>query len=256
MRRFPLVVAVAIGLAATSVAVAALARARTTSPVTANFTATTVGTRATTTCSGTDGTYQLTIGTYTGASTGSALLAGPIRLTVRAAINTTKRLGTVDGTVVVDRAGRDARARLAAVYHDGGVSGLLTGLGLPPGQRLLATFTASYSPDGGFGAGGIGVGNLSPAAIAFNRGECVGAKPASGQLKLIAGSVTGLTDTSISVALRAGGSLSCSLDDRSRAQIARQHIQVGDEISGFCAFRAGAWTLLYVKKLEPGKKHR
>jgi hypothetical protein len=258
MRRLTPVVAAAPGLVAASVAIRR-PRARSHDlDGDASFAATTAGARATTTCSNTDGTYQLTNGTYTGTSTGDPLLAGPIRLTVRAAINTTNRLGTIDGSVVVDRAGRDTHAHLAAVYRDGNVSGLLTGVALPPGQRLIGTFTASYSPDGGFGAGGIGAGNVSPAALAFSRGECVGAKPATGQLKLLGGNVAALTDGSITDALLGGGSFSCSLDDRSRAEISRQHIQVGDRVRAFCTFRAGTWTLLHVKKLglTPKGKHR
>lgn len=254
MRRLALVVVAALGLVAAGVAIGALARDRTTSAVTATFTATTAGSRTTTTCSGADGTYQLTNGTYTGSSTGDPLLAGPIRLTVRASINTTKRLGTIVGSVVVDRAGRDTHAHLAAVYHNGSVSGLLTGVALPPGQRLIGTFTASYSPDGGFGAGGIGAGNISPAALALSQGDCVGAQPATGQLKLLGGNVGALTDGSITVTLPAGGSFSCSLDDRSRAQISRQHIQVGDQVTAFCSFKAGTWALLHVKKLNPTPK--
>jgi hypothetical protein len=261
MRRLTLVVAAALALVATSVAIGALVRDRTTSAVTATFTATTVGTRATTTCTNGDGTFQITNGTYTGTSSGDPLLAGPIRLSVHAAINTTKRLGTVDGTLVVDRAGRDTRARLAGVYHDGSVSGLLLGAALPPGQRLIGTFTASYSPDGGFGAGGIGTGNVVPAAISFTEGECGPSKPATGQLKLLGGNVTALADGSITVALTAGGSFSCSLDDRSRAEVSRQDIGVGDQVSAFCTFRSGNWALLHIRKLnvkgaKPDKKHR
>lgn len=257
MRRLTLVVAAALDLVAASVAIGARARDRTTSTVTASFAATTVGARETTTCSNTDGTYQLTNGTYTGTSTGDPLPAGPIRLTVHAAINTTKRLGTIDVSVVVDRAGSDTHTHLAAVYHDGNISGLLTGVALPPGQRLIGTFTAFYSPDGGFGVGGIRAGNVSPTALTFSRGECVGAKPATGELKLLGGNVAALTD-GITVALLGGGSFSCSLDDRSRAEISRQHIQVGDRVSAFCTFRAGTWSLLHVKKLglTPKGKHR
>jgi hypothetical protein len=259
MRRLTLVVAAALALVATSLAVGALRRDRSVSAVTATFTATTVGSRATTSCTNADGTFQITKGTYTGAASGDPALSGPIRLTVRAAINTTKRLGTIDGGVVVDRAGRDTRARLIGVYQDGNVSGLLLGLATPPGQRLLGTFTASYSSDGGFGAGGIGVGNVNPAALSFNEGTCNAAKPASGQLKLIGGTVQNLNDGSITVGLASGGSFSCSLDDRARAEIARQHVQLGDQVSAFCSFRAGAWTLLHVKKLnvtKSGKKKR
>src|SRR5207248_11397117 len=133
-------------------------------------------------------------------------LTGPIRLAVHAVIDTTKRLGTIDGSVVFDRTGRDTRAHLTAVYQDGNVSGLLTGAALPPGQRLLGTFTASYSSDGGFGAGGIGVGNINPAALDMTAGACNAARPATGQLKLLGGTVSGLTDSSITIELSAGGS--------------------------------------------------
>lgn len=250
MRRLTLVVAGALTLVATSVAIGALGRDRTASAVSATFTATTVGNRATTTCSNDDGTYQITKGTYTGAATGDAMLAGPIRLTVRAAINTTKRLGTIDGNVVVDRAGRDTRAHLTAVYNDGSVSGVLIGTALPPGQRLLGTFTASYSSDGGFGAGGVGTGNVEPAGLAFTEGACKTAKPATGQLKLLGGTVSALADASITIGLPAGGSFSCSLDDRANAEISRQHIAVGDRVSAVCAFKADAWMLLQVKKIR------
>ena len=261
MRRLTLVVAAALGLVASSVAIGALVRDRTTSAVAATFTATTVGTRATTTCTNGDGNFQITNGTYTGTASGDPLLAGPIRLSVRAAINTTKRLGTVDGTLVVDRAGRDTRAHVTGVYHDGSVSGFLVGAAMPPGQRLIGTFTASYSSDGGFGAGGIGTGNMAPTAISFTAGQCGPSKPTTGQLKLLGGDVTALSDGSITVALVAGGSLSCSLDDRSRNEVARQHIGVGDQVSGFCTFRSGSWALLHIRKLnvrpaKPDKKHR
>jgi hypothetical protein len=253
MRRLTLVVAAGIALVATSLAIGALRRDRSTSAVSATFTATTVGTRATTTCSSGDGTFQITNGTYAGIATGDPTLTGPIRLTVRAAINTTKRLGTIDGNVVVDRAGRDTRAHLTAVYQDGNVSGLLTGAALPPGQRLLGTFTASYSSDGGFGAGGIGAGNIDPAALSFTEGACNAAKPATGQLKLLGGTVSGLTDGSITIELVAGGSFSCSLDDLSRAEISRQHIALGDRVSAFCTFKTGGWALLHIKKLNVPK---
>jgi hypothetical protein len=249
-----LVVAAGIALVATSLAVGALVRDRTASAVTATFTATTMGKRATTNCTNGDGTFQITNGTYTGAATGDPTLSGPVRLTVRAAINTTKRLGTIDGSLVVDRSGRDTRAHLTGVYRDGNVSGLLVGVAMPPGQRLVGTFTASYSSDGGFGAGGIGVGNIDPAALSMTEGACNAARPATGQLKVVSGTVASLSDGSIMVALPAGGSFSCMLDDRGRAQISRQNIAVDDRVSAVCGFTSGAWTLLRVKKLNIPKK--
>lgn len=253
MRRLTLVLAAAVALVATSLAAGAHRGDRSASAVTATFTATTVGSRATTTCSNSDGTFQITNATYTGTSSGDPSLTGPIRLTVRAAINMTKRLGTIDGNVVVDRPGRATRAHLTAVYQDGNVSGLLTGQALPPGQRFLGTFTASYSSDGGFGAGGIGAGNIDPAALTLAEGDCTPAKPASGQLKLIGGSVLSLTDSSITVGLTAGGTFTCSVAGGARGEISRQHIVVGDQVSAFCTFKGGQWTLLHVKKLDAPK---
>jgi hypothetical protein len=255
MRKLTLVLVAGVALAATSLAVGALRRDRSAAAVTATFTATTVGSRATATCSNSDGTFQITNATYTGTSSGDSSLTGPIRLTVRAAINTTKRLGTIDGNVVVDRSGRDTRAHLTAVYQDGNVSGLLTGQALPPGQRFLGTFTASFSSDGGFGAGGIGTGNIDPAAVVLGEGSCTPAKPASGQLKLIGGSVLSLTDSALTVELTGGGTFSCSIvDERARVELSRQHIGVGDKVSAFCTFQGGQWTLLHVKNLNPPKK--
>jgi hypothetical protein len=245
-----LVVAAALALVAAGAAVGALMRARATSAVTASFTATTVGTRATTSCTNGDGTFQTTTGTYSGDASGDPLLTGPIRLTVRAVINTSKRLGTIDGSVIVDRSGRDTKAHLTGVYDDGSVSGFLVGTALPPGQRLLATFTASYSPDGGFGAGGIGAGNIAPAGVTFTDGACGPSRPAQGQLKLLGGDVTALSDSSITVELLSSVQFSCTLDDRSRAEVARQHIAVGDRVSGFCTFRSGGWALLHIRKLN------
>lgn len=253
MRRLTLFLAAAVALVTTSLAVGAQRHDRTTSAVTANFTATTVSSRATSTCSNGDGVFQVTNATYTGASTGDSALTGPIRLTVRAVINTTRRLGTIDGTVVVDRSGRDTRGHLTAVYQDGDVSGLLTGQGLPAGQRFVGTVTASYSADGGFGAGGVGVGNIDPAALTLTEGACEPAKPAAGQLKLIGGAVLSLSLGSITVGLTTGGTFSCTVGEQVRKELASQHVGVGDQVSAYCTFKGSQWALLHVKRLKPSK---
>jgi hypothetical protein len=250
MRRLTwLLAAAAVALVATGIA-AGDARDRSTSAVSATFTATTVGHRATTTCTSGDGTFQITNGTYAGTSSGDSSLTGPIRISVRATINTSDRLGTVDGIVVVGRPGRDTRAHLTGVYQDGNVSGLLAGEALAPGQRLLATFTASYSSDGGFGAGGIGSGTIDPAAVRSTEGGCKSEKPPTGQLKLVGGTVSALSDTSITISLVGGSSISCSVGDHTKAQVSRQHIAVGDRVSAACMFRSDAWMLLRIKKLK------
>jgi hypothetical protein len=254
MRRLTwLSAAMAVALVTTGVAIGQLRHDRATSAVAGTFTATTVGPRTTATCTSGDGTFQITHGAYSGLSSGDASLTGPIRLAVRAVINTSDKLGTVDGLVIVDRSGRDTRARLTGVYDNGKVSGLLTGATVMPGQRLVGTFTAAYSSDGGFTSGGIGSGAVDPTALQTTGGVCKTESSESsptGKLKLLGGSVSALTSASITIGLVAGNSFSCSLDDHARAEISRRHIAVGDRVAAACAFRAGVWTLHSVRKLR------
>lgn len=240
----------AVALIATSVAVAVQGRDRSTTAVSATFAAASAGQRLIMSCESSDGTFQITKGAYSGQSTGDASLTGPIRLSVKAVINTAEQLGTVGGDVVVSRSGRDTRAHLAGVYKNGKVSGLLTGAASPPGQRLLSTFSASYSSGGGFTDGSIGTGNVDGVGVLTTEGDC-SKKPAppSGQIKLLGGTVSALSDSSITIDLLGGSSFSCSLDGHTRADVSRQDISVGDHVSAACAFKAGAWTLMHIKKL-------
>jgi hypothetical protein len=96
--------------------------------------------------------------------------------------------------------------------------------------------------------------SFNPAsAIAFSEGGCNAAKPATGQLKLVGGNVQTLTGGSITVSLAGGGSFSCFLDDRARAEISKQHIKTGDQVGALCTYKGGAWTLLHIKKLNVPK---
>jgi hypothetical protein len=245
-----------IALVTAGAAIAVQARDRSTTPVSATFNAASASHRTTTNCTTSDGTFQITRGTYSGQSTGDAALTGPIQLAVRAVINTTDQLGTVDGSVVVFHSGRDTRAHLAGVYKGGKVSGLVTGEGVPVGQHLVATLTSSFSGDGGFTGGSIGAGSVDGAGVLTTGGDCPTKTktpkppaPPSGQIRVLGGNVSALTDTSITIDLLGGSSFSCSLDSHTKADISRQHIVVTSRVSATCGFKAGAWTLLHIKKL-------
>src|SRR5919108_5944467 len=88
LRWFALGLVVALG--ATSVALASESRARETTAVSATFSAAPSGTVASRTCTGADGTYQITRGLYTGTVTGSDVLAGSARIRAKSVYNTSE----------------------------------------------------------------------------------------------------------------------------------------------------------------------
>ena len=250
MRRLTFLAAAAlVALVATGVAVGNH-RDRSTSSLSATFTATSVGDRKVSTCTSGDGTFQITNATYSGQATGDSTLTGPIKVAVRAVINTSEKLGTVDARLSVDRSGRDTKAHLVGVYRDGNVSGLLTGFASDPGQRLVGTLTASYSSDGGFSNGAIGSGSVTGAAVRETGGTCKMQATTAGKLKLLGGTVSALSSGSIAISLGGGSSFSCALDDRARRELSRRDVEVGDHVSAACAFRDNAWVLLRARKLR------
>src|SRR5919198_2601728 len=112
MRRLLLVAAAIAALTAASVAVAhGIEGAKTAKSVTGTFSATQAGV-TTRTCTTSDGkSLSITLGKYTGLSSGDADLTGPITLRTRAGINTTDNVGLVEGGLRIDVAsGRDTHA--------------------------------------------------------------------------------------------------------------------------------------------------
>src|SRR5436190_1636423 len=148
--------------AAAALSVAGLAAADNDGPqaiksVAATFTATSVTNSQTRTCSNADGSFAVTSAGYTGMSTSSEPgLNGALTLRVRSSINTTKNLGTVDGTLrIVPSSGRKTEAHFTAVYANGQLSGLATGHAQDPYLRLVANVAAGFSAAGGFTDGHI-----------------------------------------------------------------------------------------------------
>ena len=119
-------------------------------------------------------TYEVTNATYTGTSTSSdPNLNGPIRVTVRSVLNTTKNLGWLRAGVQIDSTtpGDGARATLVAVNSAGTLQGMLLGDESTPGAKLLANVTASFNGATGFASAAVGTGGGTDTAVTFG-GSC------------------------------------------------------------------------------------
>src|SRR5262249_58650672 len=103
--------------------------AKTATVVAGTFQATTAANVDTKTCTTADGkTIAESRGTYTGMSSGSADLIGPITLAVHSTINMTDGYGVVSGKLKIDvAAGPDTVAAFDTVYDHGNVAGLAAG---------------------------------------------------------------------------------------------------------------------------------
>ena len=158
-------VAILTALGAASVAAGDLQPDRSASAIVAIFSAP-GDAHSASTCTTADGAFQVTNGSYTGRASGDPLLSGPLKISVRVAISTTQRLGTVDGFLRVGL----TQAHVTGVYRNGTVSAFLAGVA--GGQRLAGTLSAGYTPDGGFTGGTIGSGGLAGIALRTGTEDC------------------------------------------------------------------------------------
>jgi hypothetical protein len=157
-----------VALAATGIAVAATGASTSTASATFSADAKRVATR---TCQGADGTYKITRGVYEGTMVSTdARLNGPVRIKLESYYNTTENAGWMRGELRV-RNGDDngTWAQLSAVNLDGNVEGLLSGGGKAPRARLLANFSAKFTPDA-LTDGQLGTGGSTNEALFFGKG--------------------------------------------------------------------------------------
>lgn len=176
-RRAWLAGAAVVALTVTGVAIAG--GPSTTSQVSATFTATTVVQKDVQTCTGVDGTYEITHATYSGTAVSSdPHLNGPIRIDVKSVYNTTKNLGWLSGKLRVDNSttGDRAHGNLSAVNMGGQLQGFLSGEETAPGNRLLANVSASFASATGFGSGQLGAGTATNTAV-VSSGSCKSHEP-------------------------------------------------------------------------------
>jgi hypothetical protein len=198
-------VLVLVGLAALSSAGLAISKSlelgRGVSAVSGTFTATTLnGKSQTSSCTTSDGkTITLTRATFTGTSSGSPDLTGPVSIATTSLINTTDGVGEVDARLQITAASGKTDLRLTSVYDHGNLAGLASGHAATSTVQLVGNLSGSFSITGGVTGGKIGGGTAGGSAIALGPGRC---QPAQAQHENseASGTITALSATSITVA--------------------------------------------------------
>jgi hypothetical protein len=166
----------AAAVAATGVA-AATRHAQSTQPAAADLNATSVSRSHTDTCTASDGTYQQTTATYTGtASSSDARLNGTLEIRATSVVNTTTKLGWLEGTLRIRGSNAGATGTVRAAIANGTAVGSVVGEGQRPGAKLVASISAGFGQDAGFSSGKLGSGSASGAGVLFSRGDCRKAK--------------------------------------------------------------------------------
>jgi hypothetical protein len=246
MRKLTFVVAALVALTATSYAVAhGIEGAKNVKVVAATFTAN-AGSTTSRTCTTSDNkTIVVTDAKYTGAATGDADLTGPITLRARSVVNTTDGVGTVNGNLRIDAAGKDTQASYSTVFDHGTIAGLAAGRSHESKTGLVANLSATFDPATGFTNGKLGGGTTGGSAVEVGTGGC---KPAqeTHQQSSARGPILTLSATSITVA-----GLTCNIpSDKSADILAKFHQNDAVEIR--CAFANNANTLT---SISSGKHH-
>jgi hypothetical protein len=241
--------AIVTALVVASVAVAHGGGSKSAAAVAGTFTATTVSDAKTSTCTNADGAWTHVDATYTGIAAGDADLAGPVQLRVHAVINTTKNVGVVTGSLRIDTAGTDTKARLDTVYSGGKVSGLASGRAHDPSAGLLANVSGSYSLTGGFTNGKIGGGTEGGTAVELVSGAC--AKPPVEKAILhLKGSVVSASTTSL-VVKSGTDQITCAVDASTGLAAAVAKLQPGQAVAATCKLSNGSYELASLD----GKRH-
>ncbi|MGN6798544.1 MAG: hypothetical protein ACTHKS_10365 [Gaiellaceae bacterium] len=242
MRKVVLTVAGLAALVTTSVAVAhGIEGAKTAKAVAATFSAS-AGTTTSRTCTTTDGkSITVTDGKYTGTALGDADLAGAITLRVRSIVNTTDKVGTVNGAYRIDVSGRDTFGAFSTVYDGGAIAGFTTARAHDPGTRVVGNLSATFDPAAGFTGGKIGGGTAGGSAVELGRGSC---KPAQQQQEHSAarGAISALSTASVTVA-----GLTCNLPSSKSTDI-NAKFKTGDNVEIRCDFANGQNTLTRIEK--------
>ncbi len=247
MHRLLKLAIIALALAGAGVAVADNVGTKAVKQVSASFNATNVTTLNSKSCTSGGDTFVQTHARYTGdAISSDTSLNGPITLDVHSLIDTTKNVGTIDGTLKIAGSPGNSVAHLNGTYAGGQFDGLANGhAGTSPASHLLANTTASFSAAGGFSSGKIGASGTG-AGLELSNGACEPTKAKKGKQEAEArGSISAVSTTSITV-----GGVTCAVPASLAAKLAGLHM--GDRVSIHCQLVNGTLTLTEVSK--HGKK--
>jgi hypothetical protein len=247
MRRIVLLAFAA--LATLAVAGLALAQLTTngTEAVSATFTATNVVRTDTRTCTGADGTYEITHARYDGqATSATAGLAGPLQIRVKSVYNTTEKLGFVDGTLYLRGTERRALGRFSAVNTNGVLDGYVTGHVSRGFAALRGSLTAGFTRTGGFTDGKLGTGSSTNTALLSGR-ICTGkSQPASVKL-VVRGKVEAISSSSISVKPGDGSATqACAIVPGMSPRTTG--VDQGEDVEITCTLVNGAMTLVKIHR--------
>lgn len=216
----------ALALAGTSIAVAAK-RDKGTSGVVFAFTASAGDSIKTRTCTGADGTYELTRARYGEGAITSGRYAGA---TAAVRLHTTVKddtLGFAHGQVVIrDGDSLEARGTLVGVVDGSTVSGTIAGRDRKGEDRgrLIANFSATLGDR--TLALTAGSGSAANSAIVFGGTGCEKSNGA------VTGEVTAITSTSITVKTE-NGEVSCTLTAEQAARLS-DRLEVGQKVAIAC----------------------
>lgn len=247
MRKLILAVVGAAALVVTSIAVAhgGFGGAQTASEVAGTFTATSSNV-STKTCTTSDNkTLVVTSGKYTGTASGDTDLAGAITIEARSVVNTTDKVGTVDGFFRIDTSGNgDTTAAFSTVYKNGSIAGVAVGRARTPHARLLGNISATFDPSSGFTSGQIGGGTAGGAAVELGGTSCNDSS-SSHERADARGAISALSSDSITVA-----GLTCAIPSDQSSDVNSKYKQ-GDVVAIHCSFENGQNTLSRIE----GKHH-
>jgi hypothetical protein len=246
VKRFALLTAALAMLAAAGVAVAHHTAGDVTQ-VNATFSATGASNVSTRTLSCAGGqTLELSHGRYTGTATsGTGDLAGPVELRIHSVYNTTRKLGWVEGWLVIGASDDRTRAAFTAVNVNGTLDGWLRGSAGHRDGRLVGSFSASFTSAGGVTGGQLGTGTGANAALIVKSADCrAPAKTRPSVHLTVRGQVEALSATSITVRpADSSGAHTCTIGERKP-----ERVKVGDRVEMTCAQIGGAWVLVHVRE--------
>lgn len=242
MRKLILAIVGIATLVATSIAVAngGFGGAQTGRAVAATFSATSsnVSTR---TCTTVDNkTVVITSGKYTGTASGDPDLTGAITIQARSVLNTTDKIGTVDGTFRIGvSGGHDTTAAFSSVYDNGSIAGLAVGRARNPHARLLGNLSATFDPSSGFN-GKLGGGTSGGSAVELGPTSCK-ATSTPHERADARGTISALSAQSITVA-----GLTCAIPSDQSSDVNSKYKQ-GDVVAIDCSFENGQNTLTRIQ---------
>ena len=224
-----------------------------TTPVAATFTAAAGDHLSSRTCTGADGTYTISRGSWNGtAVSSSGRLAGALVIRGELGVNQTTGAGWLVARVRIDGNGdnrKDAGGELNGVIAGGKLTGFLAGRVRDEGA-LYASVSASVGT-GGLTDGQIGGGASSSAAVVVDRGRCE-ATPKPRPVVDARGTISDVSSTSITVTRSNGQALTCVVGTDLAATVAK--LKVGDSAFVYCGLVDGSYRLLKVQ--APGLEQK